>query len=38
MTNIGLRSEYIENNYNKVENLWIDISDDTGDFPKTNKM
>ena len=35
MTNTGLRSESTGNNYNKVENMWIDYSDDTGAFPNS---
>ena len=36
MSNMGLKSKYTGNNYNKEEKMWNDCSDDTGSFPKLN--
>ena len=38
MSNMILKSEYTGNNNNKVENMWNDSSDNTGDFHKLNNM
>ena len=38
MTNLGLRSESKEKNYNKMENMWSYLSGTTVSFPKLNKM
>ena len=38
MNNMELKSESTGNNYNKSEKMWNYFSDDTGAFPKTNKM
>ena len=37
-SNMGLKPESTVKNYNKVENIWNCCSDDTGTFPKMNKM
>ena len=34
MSNMGLKSECTGKNCKKVENMWNDLSDDTGAFPK----
>ena len=38
MSNTGFKSESTGNSYKKVEKIWNDFSDDTGAFPKLNKM
>ena len=35
---MGLKPESTGKNYNKVENMWKDCSDDTGVFPNMNKI
>ena len=38
MSNMGLKSESTGINYKKAKNVWNNLSDDTGAFPKLNKM
>ena len=35
---MGLKTESTGNNWHKVEKMWNDLSDNTGGFPKMNKM
>ena len=38
MSNMVMKSESTGRNCNKPEKMWKNCSDDTGDFPKLNKM
>ena len=38
MSNMGMKSESTGSNYKKAQKMWNNCSDDTGAFPKLNKM
>ena len=38
MSNILLKPDYTGSNYKKAENMWNNLSDDTGDFPNLNNL
>ena len=38
MSNILLKPYYTGSNYKKEENMWNNLSDDTGDFPNLNNL